>query len=61
MRKIIFSVLLGTLLLAGCGGKASETGMGFEMMGPGNGMSARHHATVPEEYASLTKPGFVRF
>lgn len=56
MRKIILSVLLGTLLLAGCGGKASETDMGHEMMGPGSGMSARHHATVPEEYASLKSP-----
>ena len=56
MQKIILSVLLGALLLSGCGGKASEPGMGFEMMGPGNGMSARHHATVPEEYANLQSP-----
>ena len=27
------------------------------MMGMGNGMMARHHATIPEEYAGLTNPG----
>ncbi len=56
MRKIIFSIVFGVFLLAGCGGKASESGLGFEMMGPGSGMSARHHAAVPEEYANLQRP-----
>ena len=56
MKKIIISILLGSLLLAGCGGRASENGMGYEMMGPGGGMSARHHASVPEEYANLQSP-----
>lgn len=56
MRKIIFSSLFVALLLSGCGGKASEPGMDFEMMGPGSGMSGRHHAAVPEEYASLGSP-----
>jgi len=54
MQKIIIGLL--ALLLAGCGGKTAEPGMGFEMMSPGNGMSARHHATVPEEYANLDSP-----
>ena len=56
MKKMIISILLGSLLLAGCGDRASETGMGHEMMEPGNGMSMRHHATVPEEYANLQSP-----
>lgn len=56
MRKIIFSIVFGVFLLAGCGGKASESGLDFEMMGPGSGMSARHHAVVPEEYANLQSP-----
>ena len=56
MQKIIFGILLVTLMLSGCSGKASEPGMGFEMMGPGNGMSTRHHAAVPEEYANLQSP-----
>ena len=56
MRKIIIGVVLGTLLLSGCGGRASETGMGYEMMGSGHDMGARHHAVVPEEYANLQSP-----
>jgi len=56
MKKIMISVLLGSLLLAGCGGRASETGMGYEMMGSGHDMGARHHAVVPEEYANLQSP-----
>lgn len=56
MKKIIFGVLLGALLLSGCGGRGLETGMGHEMMGPEGGMSSRHHAVVPEEYANLQSP-----
>ena len=56
MQKVIVSGLLGALLLSGCGGRISETGMGHEMMGPGSGMSSRHHASIPEEYASLQSP-----
>ena len=56
MKKIIIGVLLGSFLLAGCRGEASETGMGYEMMGSGHDMGARHHAVVPEEYANLQSP-----
>ena len=56
MRKLTLGVFLIASLLSGCVGKAAEPGMGFEMMGPGSGMSARHHAVVPEEYANLQSP-----
>lgn len=56
MRKIIFTALLGILFLSGCGGKPTEPGKGFEMMGSGSGMSMRHHAPVPDEYANLQSP-----
>ena len=56
MRKIIFAALLGILFLSGCGGKPTEPGNGFEMMGPGSGMSMRHHAPVPDKYANLQSP-----
>ena len=59
MKRItlsVLSVLFGALVLSGCGGKAPESETGFEMMDPGHGMSMRHHAPVPEEYANLQSP-----
>jgi mono/diheme cytochrome c family protein len=64
--------LLFVILLAACGGMdgmntetetavsdnptAQSSGMGMMGQGMGNGMMARHQATIPEEYAGLTNP-----
>ncbi|GAB4430342.1 MAG: hypothetical protein Kow0031_11160 [Anaerolineae bacterium] len=46
-----------TLLLAGCGQTVTQTVGGMMPgMGPGSGMMARHHATIPAEYAGMTSP-----
>jgi len=55
MKKVFLGVLVMGFLMSACGSSSSESGMGFEM-GPGGGMSARHHAVVPAEYASLKSP-----
>ena len=55
MKKGFFGVLVIGFLMSACSGSSSESGMGFEME-PGGGMSARHHAAVPGEYASLESP-----
>ncbi len=71
-KSIIYFLLIGSLFfLAACGpaivqSAASEgetavstnnSGMGKGMgMGMGGGMMARHHATIPEEYAGMTNP-----
>jgi len=52
MKKILFGVLLIGLLMTACSALTSEPGAGIEM-GPGDGMSARHHAAVPDQYAVL--------
>ena len=57
MKKTLFSFIFAALWLSGCGGMVSEPGTGYEMMSSGNGMSGRHHAVVPDEYASLKSPG----
>lgn len=46
MKKIIVSVLVFAGLLSGCGGQAGRAGNEA-------GMSSRHHAQVPGEYANL--------
>ena len=58
--KRIFWIGMLALLLAACGSAASKDdettsgGMGGGMgMGMGGGMMERHHAQIPEEYASL--------
>lgn len=55
MKKFLLSILIISLWLTACGGPASSSGMGFEM-GPGGGMNSRHHAAVPDEYASMQSP-----
>jgi len=59
MRKILFSAVIIGFLVSACGVAASEPGMGFEM-GQGGGMSMRHHATVPDEYASFKSPSITQ-
>ena len=56
MRKILFTTLILGLFVAACGASGSEPGMGS----PGNGMSARHHATVPKKYADLKSPSMTQ-
>ena len=53
MRNIVLGALLIALLLSGCGARA-DSPAGQPVMG--NGMSSRHHAVVPEEYAGLSSP-----
>lgn len=68
MKQLIF-IGLGILLIIGstaCNGLANNlTGSAMEPrpgsepmrgMGMGSGMMARHHATIPQEYAGLTNP-----
>jgi mono/diheme cytochrome c family protein len=60
MKKLVLLLLLLLLLvlLAACAPQTDETpaipGMGMGM--GGNGMMARHHATIPEAYAGLSNP-----
>ena len=62
MKKMTFFTLLvgAVLLLAACGmpgmGMRRGGGMGRMMGGDMDGMMARHHADIPDEYAGLTNP-----
>ena len=49
-----FALLALTLLLTACGAQTEEFTPGEGMGMQGNGMMARHHAQIPEEYAGLT-------
>jgi len=57
MKKLVPLFLL-LVVLAACAPQTAEApavpGMGMGM--GGNGMMARHHATIPEAYAGLTNP-----
>ena len=55
MKYIPVYALLIVILLSGCGGDV-EKSEGQSGMGMGNGMSSRHHAVVPEEFAVLDSP-----
>ena len=52
----LIGIVVFALLISGCGGQADGPIMEPGMMGPGNGMSGRHHAQVPPEYAELKSP-----
>ena len=55
--QLVTFFLTTTLLLAGCNEAVVETVGGMMPgMGPGSGMMARHHATIPAEYAGVTNP-----
>ncbi len=55
--QFITLFFLSTLLLAGCGETVTQSVSGMMPgMGPGSGMMARHHATVPAEYAGMASP-----
>ena len=57
MRSTFLGALLIALLLSGCGAQI-DSPVGEPMMG--NGMSSRHHAVVPEEYAGLSSPALTQ-
>ena len=57
MKKGIVLLALA-LLMSACGARTEEIlpGEGLKVGMQGNGMMARHHAQIPEEYAGLTNP-----
>jgi mono/diheme cytochrome c family protein len=57
IKKIVASLALA-ILLSACSTQTEEIipGEGLKMGMQGNGMMARHHAQIPEEYAGLTNP-----
>jgi mono/diheme cytochrome c family protein len=55
MKYIPVYALMIVILLTGCGSN-EEKSDGLPGMGMGSGMSARHHAVVPEEFTVLHSP-----
>ena len=55
MKNNLLAVLLVALMLSGCAGAAEKLNT-QPGMGMGSGMSSRHHAVIPEEYAGLSSP-----
>lgn len=56
MKRLVWLGLMA-IFLAACGAKPSEQPAGEGMgMGPQEGMMERHHARIPDEYATLKSP-----
>ena len=56
MKYKLFLIIGLMLLLTACGTGLMEHGPGGGMGHGGGGMMARHHATIPDEYAGVSNP-----